>query len=59
VFKVTTTGPTRGIPSRPQLEKIKRFIANSLLMVLKSIQMSAEEVRSEGRSNGDLTSDAE
>jgi hypothetical protein len=59
VFKVTTTGPTRGIPSRPQLEKIKRFIANSLMIVLKSIQLSAVEVRSEGRSNGNLTSDAE
>ncbi len=56
VFKVTTTGPTRGIPSRPQLEKIKRFIANSLMIALKSIQMSAEEVRSEGRSKGDLRS---
>ena len=55
MFKVTSTGPTRGIPSRPQLERIKRFLANSLLLALKFIQMSTEEVRSGGGSNGRFT----
>ena len=55
VFKVTSTGPTRGIPSRPQLERIKRFLTNSLLLELKIIQMSTVEVRSGGGSNGRFT----
>jgi len=53
VFKVTSTGPTRGIPSRSQFERIKRFLVNSLLMELKIIQMSTEDV---GDPMGDLRS---
>ena len=55
VFKVTSTGSTRGIPSRLQLERIKRFLANSLLLELKIIQISTEEARPGGGAHGRIT----
>ena len=38
-FKVVSTVPVRGIPVAPQLETIRRFLANSLLVELKSIHV--------------------
>ena len=54
VFKVTSTVSTRSIPSWSQVEGIKRFLANSLLLELKIIQMSTE-VRSGVRAYGGIT----
>ena len=55
VFKVTSTVSTRSIPSWSQLEGIKRFLANSLLLELKIIQMSTEETRSGMGAYGRIT----
>jgi hypothetical protein len=45
VFKIMSTGSTRSVPSWTQLERIKRFLDNSLMMELKIIQLSTEMVR--------------
>ena len=43
VFKVASTVSIHSTPSWSQLEAIKRFLANSLLLELKIIQISTEE----------------
>ncbi len=48
VFKVTSTVSIHITPSNPQLEEIKRILANSLLLELKIIQISTEEGTSGG-----------
>jgi hypothetical protein len=55
VFKVTSTVSIHNTPSWSQLEEIKRFLANSLLLELKIIQISAEEARSGGGTQGRIT----
>jgi hypothetical protein len=55
VFKVTSTAQTRSTPSWSQREEIKRFLANSLLLELKIIQISTKEVRSGGGVQGRIT----
>jgi hypothetical protein len=54
-FKVTSTVSIHSTPSWSQLEEIKRFLANSLLLELKIIQISAEEARSGGGTQGRIT----
>ena len=54
-FKITSTVSIRGIPSRPQLEVIKWFLANSLLLELKSIQVSADDSRPVAGAHGMVT----
>ena len=48
MFKVVSTVSIHSTPSWSQLEEIKRFLANSLLLELKIIQISTEEARSGG-----------
>jgi hypothetical protein len=48
VFKVASTVSIHSTPSWSQLEEIKRFLANSLLLELKIIQISTEEGTSWG-----------
>jgi hypothetical protein len=55
VFKVTSTVSIQSTPSWSQLEEIKRFLANSLLLELKIIQISTEEARSGGGTQGRIT----
>ena len=55
VFKVTSTVSTRSIPSWSQLEGIKRFLTNSLLLELKIIQISSEEAGSGVGTHGRTT----
>ncbi len=55
MFKVTSTVSIHSTPSWSQLEEIKRFLANSLLLELKIIQISAEEARSGGGTQGRIT----
>ena len=55
VLKVTSTGSTRSVPSWPQLERIKRFLANSLMLELKIIQLSTEMVRAGVGDHGRIT----
>ena len=42
-FKVTSIVLVRGIPTAPQLETIRRFVANSLLVELKTIQVGVTD----------------
>jgi hypothetical protein len=55
VFRVMSTVSIHSTPSRSQLEKVKRFLANSLLLELKIIQISTEEARSGGGTQGRIT----
>ena len=55
MFKVTSTVSTRSIPSWSQLEGIKRFLTNSLLLELKIIQISSEEAGSGVGTHGRTT----
>ena len=55
VFKVTSTVSTRSIPSWSQLEEVKRFLVNTLLLELKIIEISTEEARSGGGAHGRIT----
>jgi hypothetical protein len=55
VFKVTSTVSIHSTPSWSQLEEIKRFLPNSLLLELKIIHISSEEARSGGGTQGRIT----
>ena len=44
-LKVTSTVPVRGIPAAPQLETIRCFLANSLLVELKAIHVVVDDPR--------------
>jgi hypothetical protein len=55
VFKVTSAESIHNTPSWSQLEEIKRSLANSLLLELKIIQISAEEARSGWGTQGRIT----
>ncbi len=55
MFKFASTVSIHSTPSWSQLEEIKRFLANSLLLELKIIQISTEEGTSGGDTQGRIT----
>ena len=42
-FEVASTVPVRGIPAAPQMETIRRFLANSLMIELRVIHVVADD----------------
>jgi hypothetical protein len=50
-FKIKSTVSVRGIPTKPQLETIRRFLANSLLIELKAIHVLAAHARTLNRAH--------
>ena len=54
-FKVTSTVTVQGIPTAPQLEIIRRFLTNSLLVELKAIQVVAADPRTLERDHRRMT----